>query len=88
MAYLLKYKYGQEALACSLEKNTPETLGMLGRWADKVIWMAKDLWEQTGQPRTVKDCLYDVGPDVWCNSFHPDLLAKLERLVKEKGEFF
>jgi predicted protein tyrosine phosphatase len=82
-AYLLKYYYGMDALACGWEKNTPETLDMLFSWAEGIIVMQEEFTKYV--PEKYKEKLYvaDVGPDIWCNSLHPDLLNKCnEQLTK------
>lgn len=45
IALLLKYKYGKDALAASIEKNTRTTLYMLTSWADKVLVTEPDHYE-------------------------------------------
>ena len=87
-AYLMKYKYGHEALAASWEKNTPDTLRMLCSWADSVVLM--EAMEATGAgvsnvPEDLpigKLMLCDVGPDVWGNPLHPALVSKIIHMVE------
>lgn len=76
-AFLLKYTYGIDALSCSWEKNSAETLDMLFGWADHIIVMEEHF--QKYIPRDFKDKLIivDVGPDIWCNGLHPGLLTIL-----------
>ncbi len=78
--YLLKYKYGMDALACGWEGNSVETLRMLCEWAEAVIVMQEQFRQYV--PKEFHDKLYvvDVGPDVWCNSLHPEML----RIIDEK----
>ena len=45
IALLLKYKYGKDALAASIEKNTRQTLYMLTSWADKILVTEPDHYE-------------------------------------------
>jgi predicted protein tyrosine phosphatase len=86
--YLLKYKYGCDTLACGWEGNTPETLRMLCEWADFVIIMQEEFRKYVPEEFHGKLQVVDVGPDIWCNSLHPDLLevvdAKLQLMMQVK----
>lgn len=59
IALLLKYKYGKDALAASIEKNSRETLFMLSSWADKILVTEADHYEYMRQltPRVHMLCL-------------------------------
>jgi predicted protein tyrosine phosphatase len=79
--FLLKYKYGIDAIACGWEGNKPETVEFLCEWADIIMIMQTE-FDKHIQPRFhYKLRVVDVGPDIWCNSLHPDLLAKCDSIL-------
>jgi hypothetical protein len=86
MAYVLKYALDGDALSCSAEKNTSETIKMLGEWADKIIIMQPGFIGVVPLELRDKVLCVNVGPDVWCNGLHPDLAnlcgSKFAELVK------
>lgn len=81
--FLLKYKYNIDAIACSWEKNSPSTLKMLMEWADKIIIMQEEMRQRVFPEYHSKLIVIDVGPDIWCNGLHQDLLQKVDaHLIK------
>lgn len=83
IAGILKYDFGFDALAGSLEKNTPETLTMLCEWADQIIVVEDKLLEQMKIEYTKhmhKTRLFPLGPDVWRMSRHPELIDRIYAL--------
>ena len=74
MATHLKQKYRQDALACGMEKNSPDTIKMLAEWADFIVVM--EGWIADGIPPSerykVRHC--DVGPDRFRDPWHPELV--------------
>lgn len=81
--YLLKYEYGIDAVACSYERNSAETLKMLFDWSDAIIVMETYMTQHIPDPYKDKMYILDVGEDRWCNSLHPDLLAKLRPMLQK-----
>jgi hypothetical protein len=81
----MKYRYGEDALACSWEKNTAETLDMLFRWADKIIVLQAEFSQYVPEEFAQKLFVVDVGPDVWANGLHPDLLQLLMSKLEPKS---
>jgi len=77
-AYVLKYKYGQDALAISSRKNNLETHQLLWGWADRIIVMQPEFKNYILPKHHHKVMIYDVGPDQWGNCLHPDLLEIIE----------
>ena len=73
-AYVLKYFYGVDALACGWEKNSEDTLETLFTWADAIIIMQKEFSKYVPQQYREKLFALDVGPDRWCNGLHPELV--------------
>ena len=84
LAYLLKYHYKIDALACGWEKNTPETIAMLCEWADVVCILQKEFIQYVPEKYHSKVDVFDVGPDKWFNGLHPDLLNILQVMMVEK----
>ena len=75
LARLLKHQ-GHETLAAGVNRHSQETLKMLGDWADKVYVVEKELLSQV--PESDKIELFDLGPDIWGEAMHPDLVKKIE----------
>jgi hypothetical protein len=75
----LKYM-GHDVLTAGLITNTPETLGMLQDWADKII-----VTEQSQLGVIIesgKVSLWDIGPDVYPRPFNKLLLNKVRKLIE------
>jgi predicted protein tyrosine phosphatase len=80
LAFLLKYRYGIDALACSFEKNSPETISMLCSWADSIVVMEPQFSQYIPEMFQNKIQVCNVGPDVWGNPLDPRLLELIENL--------
>jgi predicted protein tyrosine phosphatase len=74
---ICKYWFGHEAIAASLEKLEPETLGMLYRWADVIVVVEEQYVELVPDEFSGKVRLVNIGPDRWGFSNHPDLVAEI-----------
>jgi len=90
LASVLRYEVGHDAIAYGVEKGTPETMRMLCAWADRIVVMQEEYREATKQycysaSHGCSLCVCDVGPDVWSNPLHPDLLLKVRQYVAEWG---
>lgn len=87
LKYLLKYKYGHEALACGQDANSPATIDMLCNWADYVI-VVTDEYKKFVPPQ-YKDKLlcYEIGEDRFGYAFHPELLYICDKFIVEHGLF-
>jgi hypothetical protein len=86
LASVLRYEAGQDPVAYGIEKGTPETMRMLCMWADRVVLMQAEYdVAQYWSGVRAKVCVCDVGPDVWSNPLHPDLLAKVRVYVAGWG---
>jgi hypothetical protein len=75
LASVLRWEFGQDALAASAEKNAPETIAMLCEWANYVIVMQPRFAGAVPARYAHKVHVLDVGPDVWKNPLHPELLT-------------
>jgi len=81
MAFLLKYKYNIDAIACSWEKNSPETLKMLFEWADNILIMETNFEKYIPNEYKNKIVVTDVGKDVWF-SVREDLVNLCDKLLE------
>ena len=82
LGYLLKERYGFDAIACGWMWNTHETIGMLCEWADAVIILQDEFKQHVPKKYHAKLSLLDVGPDRWFNSLHPELLGILDDMIQ------
>lgn len=81
LAFALRYNFGQRrVIQVSHSKTEQEDLDMLGAWADYIVIMQPrfaDKFERFGE----KIRILDVGPDIWKNPLHDDLLEIVSRQV-------
>lgn len=75
IAYVLKRNYGQDALAASFDYQSTPTFNMLSDWADIIIPVTPALATRVPSRDRHKIFQIDIGPDIWKNPVHPDLLA-------------
>ena len=87
LKYLLKYKYGHEALACGQDSNSPETIDMLCKWADYIIIVTGEYRKFIPQEYQSKLLCFDIGIDRFGYAFHPELLGGFDRMIVEHGIF-
>lgn len=73
---------GRDGLACGWQSNTEETRYMLCHWAQTIIVMETYMAEFVPEEFKHKVLIYDVGPDIWSNPLHEDLIAKVTRLIE------
>lgn len=82
LAYLFKYKYGIDSLACGWERNSTETNEMLFDWADLIITVEPYILEQKiPQKYHHKAKVYAIGEDIWGMALHPELIAKCDACI-------
>ena len=90
LAYLLKQKYGIDAIAASLKYNTDTTISTLIQWSDRVIVVADDLMDEfrTRFPEHIRKAgVYPIGPDVWGNPIRKSLLHLCEMAIQNDPEW-
>lgn len=63
LAYLLKYRYGVDAIACGWEGNEPATVEMLCEWAERIIVVEAFMKPKVNEEFQHKVRIFDVGPD-------------------------
>ena len=81
LAYILKYCWGHDALACGVEGNDPNTIRMLCEWADHIICMRPEFKEKIPLKYHGKIEVLDVGSDRYFQP-HPDLLDQAMKFVQ------
>lgn len=74
-----------DALACGIHSNPWKTVEMLCAWADVIVIMHSSI--RNAIPAKYAVLSYDVGEDVWNNPFHPELQAKLKKMIQERRDF-
>jgi len=74
-----------DALAASWQWNSPETLTMLGSWADRVIVMEPYMMDRIPPPIRHKAVVCDVGPDRFGHAQNPELMALCLKWMEENG---
>ena len=81
LAYLLKYRYGVDALACGWEGNSHDTVEMLCEWADIIIVVQAFMKEKILIEQQHKVRVFDVGVDRF---FQPnvELLELFDEMIK------
>ena len=83
MAYSLKYSFGQDALACSWAKNSPETIALLCEWADWIIVLQEKFTKYIPENCAHKMRVFDVGPDRWGNPLNKELVEMVSEQVQK-----
>ena len=83
LRFLLNYRYGFDALACGLEPNTEETRRMLYEWAAIIIVCESSFVDLLPEDMRPKANVFDIGPDVWGGSLHPELIDICDDLIQQ-----
>ena len=83
LAFILKYQFKQDALACGWEGNTDETRKLLCDWADVVILMQAEFAQYVPEEYKDKIRVVDVGPDNYGTPMHEGLLKFLFSVVSD-----
>jgi len=83
LARILKHEFNMDALAVGVGYATAETFHMLAEWADHIVIPAdKPVWDSDMiRPWERKVIWWDIGPDVWHQPLHPELLGILSELA-------
>lgn len=63
LAFLLKTKYGREAIACGILCTSPDTFDMLCNWADNIIITYAPIEGSINDKYKHKVLVWDVGHD-------------------------
>lgn len=77
LAYILKRIYRYDALACGIKGNSPYTVDYLCKWADRIVLLEETFKKGIPERYHPKIIVYDVGPDVWNQANHQELVDKL-----------
>ncbi len=81
LAYVLKSKYGQDAISSSWRYNSSPTLGMLFEWAERIVVAQEVFVEKIPEQYRPKVLVLDMGPDRW--GILTDLVKTAEFLVDQ-----
>ena len=82
LAWVLRVKYKLDTIPQSYQRCSKETLEMLYEWADKIMVVEEDMKDEVPEPYyTDKTVVVDIGPDIWKQSLHPDLVDKIVKLL-------
>lgn len=76
LAWLLKDRYGIDAIACGAMANSPETHEVLMNWADVIIVVDKNLVGEFPYPQ--KLLVWDIGADRYFRGFDEGLIERYE----------
>ena len=89
LAYLLKYRYGADALCCGWEGNSKKTVEMLCDWADFIIIVEAQMKHRISEEYHGKMRVFDCGPDRFFNP-NNELLEIFDTMIltniKSEGE--
>lgn len=80
LAYLLKYRYGADALNCGFEGNAPTTVKMLCEWADFIIVVEAHMKHRISEEYHYKTRVFDCGPDRFFNP-NKELLEIFDTMI-------
>jgi hypothetical protein len=83
LATILRWDYGQHAIPISGRFVDDDTLAMLTEWADLIIVLAPEYADRIPTDFTNKMRVWDIGPDKWRNSMHPELHNLLGEQVEK-----
>lgn len=82
LAFLLKNKYGQDAIAAGWRLNTFNTLEMLYNWSDMIICLETYMKEKIDPKFHNKVSVMDVGPDRFFQ-INKELLNILDEMIQK-----
>jgi len=83
-AYLLKKKYGVDAIACEFKTQSIDTINMLCDWADKIILMAPQYRTWFYENWIDKLFILNVGHDTYFRGHDSGLLSRCDDFIKAK----
>ena len=81
-ANALKHR-GQDAVAAGWHYNSPEPIGILSRWADRIVLMYDWKPEFIPPDQRHKVRLLNVGRDIWQTPTHPNLVDIVNNAIDE-----
>jgi len=87
LKWLLRYKYGHDALACGQDANPPETRDMLCEWADYVVVMTENYFKEINPKYHYKTLICEVGEDRYGYASHPELFQIADDWIINGGIF-
>lgn len=83
MAYLLKDRHGQNAVACSWRSNPLDSRIVFYEWADYIVIMQAVFIQHVPAEYHAKTRCVEAGPDVWGSPMHTQLLDRLGKIAAD-----
>jgi len=78
LAYLLKTLFKQEAIAVGIRDISDETMTMLEKWSEYVVFVDKDVAYMSKVNLDRENVIvFNVGRDIWFNPKSEELVHKL-----------
>jgi len=72
----------------ALHSTSEEAIRFICTWADRIVVMESGMEDDIPMEFLEKITVCDVGPDVWKQSLHPELVAKCILLIEKNKEVF
>ena len=91
MKHMLFYYDGlhHDAVPCGLESNTPDTIALLARWADRIIVMQPHFADHPALKDFKEKILRcDVGEDTYGTAFHHELQLRITSWLAQRPADF
>jgi hypothetical protein len=89
LAYLLKTLFNQEAIAVGIRDVSDNTMAMLEKWSDYVVFVNKDVAYMSKVNLDREDVIvFNVGKDIWFTPKHEELVHKLYRELSKHPELW
>lgn len=86
MADVLKCHFRDtDVVPVGVDLNSDEIKTILFTWADKIILMEKEFIDRISHEFADKILICDVGPDIWKNPKHPELIGKVWDFARTLG---
>jgi len=84
LAAILKADHGMDAISAGVWGNNHATIDMLCAWADRIYPVNTDECLTELPPQwTHKVTVFPIGPDSYGHPWHPELVQKIRRLLRE-----
>lgn len=83
LASILRWEFGQDAVPLSGSKSGQPVLDMLSQWSDYIVIMWTPAAERILKRYAYKIRFFDIGPDVWMNPLHKDLMNLVGKKCEE-----
>lgn len=86
LADILKLHYeNTDVIPVGISFNSDEIKSLLFAWADRIIVMEKQFVDRVPHEFSGKIMICDVGPDIWNNPKHPELISKVWNWLRDNN---